>query len=163
MLSVGQGIIGSAAEENSRKRVEWATGSSYFLPCSKGIACGWIHKLDESGNSTETYDNKKADSSDDGEREVIVYALKVSPETLLSMDDNLPDSMSPWVKMSHNLFSKCIANLSAKRTETEEDDRITNEKTNCVNENPIEGISMSAIESVNVRDIIRLVEEEDVL
>eukprot|EP00986_Skeletonema_menzelii_P001549 scaffold408_cov107-Skeletonema_menzelii.AAC.5 len=40
--SIGKSIIGSAAEENSRKHVNWKEESSYFLPYSSGIACGWI-------------------------------------------------------------------------------------------------------------------------
>ena len=44
VFSIGRGIIGSAAEENSRKHVNWTQHSCYLLPASKGIACGYIHK-----------------------------------------------------------------------------------------------------------------------
>ena len=52
MSSIGRGIIGSAAEENSRRLVNWSDGSSYLLPASKGIACGWIHKDNETAIDT---------------------------------------------------------------------------------------------------------------
>ena len=45
MLSIGEGIIGSASEERGRKRLDWHQGSSYLLPRHDGIACGWIHEL----------------------------------------------------------------------------------------------------------------------
>ena len=64
VFSIGRGIIGSASEENGRKRVNWTEGSSYLLPASKGIACGWIHKPTAStdNHNTADTDNAKTDS-----------------------------------------------------------------------------------------------------
>eukprot|EP00569_Conticribra_weissflogii_P011555 CAMPEP_0171384958 /NCGR_PEP_ID=MMETSP0879-20121228/38741_1 /TAXON_ID=67004 /ORGANISM="Thalassiosira weissflogii, Strain CCMP1336" /LENGTH=310 /DNA_ID=CAMNT_0011897249 /DNA_START=20 /DNA_END=952 /DNA_ORIENTATION=+ len=59
VFSIGKGIIGSAAEENSRTKVDWDEGRSYFFPCLKGIACGWIHKQDGSENNKNS--RKKVD------------------------------------------------------------------------------------------------------
>ena len=84
--SIGKGIIGSAAEENSRKNVDWKEGSSYFLPLSSGIACGWINrtKLAEEKKSSTDDDNddevKNSSSGDDDN--VILYTMKVSPSDL---------------------------------------------------------------------------------
>ena len=49
MLSIGEGIIGSASEERGRKRLDWNQGSSSLLPRHDGIACGWIHELAAGG------------------------------------------------------------------------------------------------------------------
>ena len=62
VFSIGRGIIGSASEENGRKRVNWTEGSSYLLPASKGIACGWIHKPTASTDNHNTADTDNANS-----------------------------------------------------------------------------------------------------
>ena len=68
VFSIGRGIIGSASEENGRKRVNWTEGSSYLLPASKGIACGWIHKPTAStdNGSTAGTDYIKTDTQTNG-------------------------------------------------------------------------------------------------
>ena len=118
--SIGRGIIGSATEENSRRLVNWSEGSSYLLPASKGIACGWVHKPDDTTEADAATDNETAavterekDDEDDAKAEIpadsatittsqsstdvkdlIIYALKVSPETLESMNNkSIPDDL----------------------------------------------------------------------
>jgi len=112
VLSIGQGIIGSAAEENERKAVNWEEGSAYLLPCLKGVACGWIHKrIDDTDNKKD--DNAENDSTtivrDDDIDDVVLYVLKVSPETLQSMEGKNTDDMSCWVGKSYELFRQCLA------------------------------------------------------
>ena len=41
---IGEGIIGSASEEEGRRRLDWQERKCYLLPRKEGIACGWIHK-----------------------------------------------------------------------------------------------------------------------
>ena len=60
--SIGKGIIGSAAEENSRKHVNWKENSSYFLPFYSGFACGWI-------NRTKPAEEKKSSTDDDNDND----------------------------------------------------------------------------------------------
>ena len=97
--SIGKGIIGSAAEENSRENVNWKKGLSYFLPCSSGIACGWINttKIAEEKSSNA----KKSDKDDS----VVLYTLKVTPGDLESMQkEDEPQQLSPWVAKAIELF-----------------------------------------------------------
>lgn len=121
VLSIGRGIIGSAAEENSRKRVNWEGGSSYFLPCDKGIACGWVHRLsDDAANDKDISSGDAGDTDGDGKEpppdvaDVVVYSLKVSPETLKKGTDDDEDaglenaSSSCWVQECLKLFRLCV-------------------------------------------------------
>ena len=108
--SIGKGIIGSAAEENSRKHVDWKEGSSYFLPLSSGIACGWINRTkpaEEKKSSTDddNDDNVKGSSSGDDDN-VILYTMKVSPGELKDMqkEDETCQQLSPWVMKAIKLF-----------------------------------------------------------
>ena len=125
IYSIGQGIIGSAAEENSRKRVTWEEGSSHLLPCSKNIACGWVHKLLADDDEA----NIKCDSEGDSSisrpltdaSDVVIYALKVTPETLDSMENNIPKDTSCWVNKSYELFHKCLAKLQPQNGGAQKD------------------------------------------
>lgn len=102
--SIGEGIIGSAAEENSRKLVNWKQGSSYFLPCSS-CACGWVNKTtigDERSSSSSSDHFAKNRSGDD---DVILYTLKVSPDDLEMMrKEDETQQLSPWVAKAIQLF-----------------------------------------------------------
>lgn len=118
VLSIGEGIIGSATEEQSRKRVFWEEGESYFFPCQKGIACGWVHKLAEDDNAdAESEDLDDLDALIFGSSSrppvdvdnVVIYSLKVSPETLEKLKDNMPEDTSCWVRECYKLFSNCLA------------------------------------------------------
>lgn len=107
--SIGKGIIGSAAEENSRKHVNWKEGSSYFLPLSSGIACGWINRTkpaEEKKSSTDDdNDDNVKDSSSGDDDNVILYTMKVSPSDLEDMQkEDETQQLSPWVMKAIKLF-----------------------------------------------------------
>ncbi|KAL7525063.1 hypothetical protein ACHAXR_000841, partial [Thalassiosira sp. AJA248-18] len=150
-------IIGSAAEENSRNRVDWEEGESYLLPCSKGIACGWIHK-----HTTNDDDDGESDKSDglaptnsrtlgDATADVVIYALKVSPETLQSMESNgLPEETSCWVKKSLELFHQCLAKLQPQNDDSQQDK--SNDDSNIAGG----GIPLSEEESLTMNLIVEL-------
>ena len=154
MLSVGQGIIGSAAEENTRNRVNWEEGSSYFLPCSKGIACGWVHKRNEEYESNKKCETAEVDSQSEAD-DVVVYVLKVSLDAFHDMDENVPDVASLWVNKLYHLFSRCIKKLNTG-----------NDKTSCGvesisrNRNTMEGILLTTEESLDIVNIVQLVEKQ---
>jgi len=148
VVSIGQGIIGSAAEENTRKRVNWEEGASYLLPCSKGIACGWIHKkLDtddskrEKNNTAEGVGRPTSDV-----RDVMIYALKVSPDTLLSMKGNISEDTQCWVKKAYELFGQCLAKTGTDGTSDD-------------GSGAIEGILLSDEESLMMSLILELVQD----
>lgn len=108
--SIGKGIIGSAAEENSRKHVDWKEGSSYFLPFSSGIACGWINRTknaEEKKNSTDDdNDNDVKNSSSGDDDNVILYTMKVSPSDLKDIQkEDGTQQLSPWVMKAIELFA----------------------------------------------------------
>lgn len=149
VLSIGQGIIGSAAEENTRKRVNWEEGASYFLPQSKGIACGWINKkiaVDESKNVTAVGDStSRQASSDTDTKDVVIYALKISPDALQSMEEeDMPEDTPCWVKKSYELFRQCLAKNGVQ------------EDTSDAGSTAIEGIPLSDEESLAMNLIVEL-------
>ena len=134
VLSIGNGIIGSAMEGGTRKRMDWIEGSSYLLPRSEGIACGWIHVPrdgwkerdddDDNNNNNAIGDNNEGrdsaaddDYHDGGPRtvdDVVLYSLKVSVEALRGTEDDdetfIEDSASraglasDWIGKSRELF-----------------------------------------------------------
>ena len=78
MYSIGEGIIGSAYEEASRKQLlHWIEGTSYLLPKCTGIACGWVAvvvvavdvKANQEGNADSccNYNVDNDDNDDDDE------------------------------------------------------------------------------------------------
>jgi hypothetical protein len=108
--SIGKGIIGSAAEENSRKHANWKEGSSYFLPLSS-LACGWVNKskiAEEKKSSTDNNDDNDNDvknSSSGDDDNVILYTMKVSPSDLKDMQkEDESQQLSPWVMKAIKLF-----------------------------------------------------------
>lgn len=125
VLSIGQGIIGSAAEENRRKRVNWEEGSAYLLPCSKGIACGWIHKIADDPESGKSDTSDEGDSTSipptDATDDVVIYVLKVSPETLQNMEDVDPEQTECWVMKAYELFRQCLAKSQPPNDNTQKD------------------------------------------
>lgn len=152
VFSIGKGIIGSAAEENSRTKVDWDEGRSYFFPCLKGIACGWIHKQDGSENNKSDVTANSADS----DMEVVIYMLKVSSE-VIDDGEKLPINMPQWVKQMHQIFCKNVGVISPEGNE----DKTNNEckKTEEGNEtrSPMEEMFLSEEDSESIREIIRLV------
>jgi len=178
--SIGRGIIGSAAEENSRRLVNWSEGSSYLLPASKGIACGWIHKSvptdndTADNNATSDAANEKNDSTSKAEiptptessttntstasdvKDMIVYALKVSPETLESMNSkSIPDDLPCWVQKSYELFQRCLSTEKIKANQ-QDDTKQNTTHDGVVEKNELEGIKLSNDESLSMNLIIEL-------
>lgn len=109
MYSIGKGIIGSAAEEGSRKVISWKQGSAYLLPHLEGIACGWIQKHAIESESNENSASPKCSNISDI-CDVIIYTLKVSQDTLSTwtVGCDFPADVSSWVRKSHELFHRCL-------------------------------------------------------
>ena len=69
LYSLGQGIIGSEAEEKMRRVMSWQKGSIYFVPSRGGKAVGWVHKavllqpLDSQTETTTDQGDQDAESS----------------------------------------------------------------------------------------------------
>eukprot|EP00569_Conticribra_weissflogii_P014365 CAMPEP_0171417062 /NCGR_PEP_ID=MMETSP0880-20121228/40413_1 /TAXON_ID=67004 /ORGANISM="Thalassiosira weissflogii, Strain CCMP1336" /LENGTH=289 /DNA_ID=CAMNT_0011935319 /DNA_START=27 /DNA_END=897 /DNA_ORIENTATION=+ len=133
-------------------KVDWEEGRSYFFPCLKGIACGWIHKQDGSENNKSDVTANSADS----DMEVVVYMLKVSSE-VIDDGEKLPINMPQWVKQMHQIFCKNVGVISPEGNE----DKTNNEckKTEEGNEtrSPMEEMFLSEEDSESIREIIRLV------
>ena len=110
MYSIGKGIIGSAAEEGSRKVISWKQGSAYLLPHLEGIACGWIQKHAIESESDDNSASPKCSNISDI-CDVIIYTLKVSQDTLSTwtVGCDFPTDASSWVRKSHELFHRCLA------------------------------------------------------
>jgi hypothetical protein len=111
--SIGKGIIGSAAEENSRKHANWKEGSSYFLPFCSGIACGWINR-EKKSNTDDDNDNDVKNSSLGDDDNVILYTMKVSPSDLKDMQkEDGTQQLSPWVMKAIELFGSIGDNIES--------------------------------------------------
>ncbi len=158
VFSIGKGIIGSAAEENSRKKVDWDEGGAYFFPCLHGIACGWIHKEDGSENN----DSDVARNSADGEMEVVIYVLKVSSDVLLNDGEEMPPNKPQWVKKMQLLFSNNIGSISSEGNEDGNTSEFKIIEGCSETQNPMEGIRLTDEDSERIREIIRLVNEKRV-
>lgn len=158
MYSIGEGIIGSAAEEGSRIIVHWKEGCAYLLPHCQGIACGWIPKLaveNEKNDDATAGDsaNNKTPFSDISD--VVIYSLKVSPDTLSTESSDLPADASSWVRKSHELFHRCLANIRSIREANSGDGAITIESSH--DDDVRGGIELSNDESLLMSEIIVLV------
>ena len=152
-----------------------------MLPASKGIACGWIHKpanTDAANNDTTAATANETNQDDDTSKaeiptdsatetntsitttdvkDLIVYALKVSPETLESMNNkSTPDDLPCWVQKSYELFQQCLSTEKIKAEQP--NDTKQNDKTTESDEtNDLEGIKLSNDESLSMNLIIELV------
>ena len=153
-----------------------------MLPASKGIACGWIHKpastYSDANNVTPTDTDDTANEKNDGNtkaeiptdsattnkqtavdvKDMIVYALKVSSETLVSMNDKpTPENLPCWVQKSYELFQQCLSAKNIKAEQPNDTKQNDNKTDDGVDErNELEGIKLSNDESLSMNLIIEL-------
>jgi len=158
--------------------VNWSEGSSYLLPASKGIACGWIHKSDntdtDNNDAASTANEKNEDDTAQAEKQptdssaittsqttsdvkdMIVYVLKVSPETLDSMNKSKPDDLPCWVQKSYELFQQCLSTEKIKAEQPNDIKQNDSTTDDGVEKNELEGIKLSNDESLSMNLIIEL-------
>ena len=176
LYSIGEGIIGSAYEESTRKQLDWVRGTSYLLPKCTGIACGWVVRhgpgavKDDDDDDDETMsDNKSTDVSVDNDAAadaVIMYSLKISSNDLQSMihalptDDTVSGGTSPstWVVKARELFLGRLSSLNAveeKKMNKYDDDG--NDVDIAVDESSLKDcIALSENETASMKLIIEL-------
>lgn len=65
LYSIGEGIIGSAYEESTRKQLNWVEGTSYLLPKCTGIACGWVVQYYDSQQEQDKFGGDYDVNNDD--------------------------------------------------------------------------------------------------
>ena len=161
--------------------MNWTEGSSYLLPASKGIACGWIHKSaantkdipTTTDNNAASAANEKNDDDTKAEKQptdssttqsttatdvkdLIVYALKVSSETLEIMNNkSTSDDLPCWVQKSYELFQQCLSTEKIK-AEQQDDTKQNDSTTESDRRNELEGIKLSNDESLSMNLIIEL-------
>ena len=93
--------------------------------------------------------NGNAAISQSSNKDVILYALKVSPETL---ESRIPDDVPCWVSDAYSLFQQCLP------TKLKDSDNTTNENgSGSGNNNNLEGIPLSEEQSVKMNLIVELV------
>eukprot|EP00970_Alexandrium_tamarense_P001486 scaffold154_cov185-Alexandrium_tamarense.AAC.14 len=168
VLSIGRGIIGSAAEEKDRRSMDgWREGSSYFMPLSKGVACGWIQtrrrddKNDVKDATAVDEDDVKVgqsrDTPEEGTTDVTIYVLKVSPDTTFDDDNTATKDMSPWAKTCYELFSKCIVNHAPSPVDSDDEKKGDDDKEGkkVFSEQTTGGIQLSEEESKQINDVIQ--------
>lgn len=97
LQSIGTGIIGSSAEEKSRRDLDWSEGSMYLVPSNGGKAMGWIHTKDKESSSSSENDEDKPSGH------TIMQIVKVPADKLLSTDgddsENEEDDEQKWVSV----------------------------------------------------------------
>jgi hypothetical protein len=100
LQSIGTGIIGSSAEEKSRKDLDWSEGSMYLVPSNGGKAMGWIHTTNKKSSSSSENEN---DDEDKPSGHAIMQIVKVPADKLLSTDgddsENSEDDEKNWVSV----------------------------------------------------------------
>ena len=162
--------------------MNWSEGSSYLLPASKGIACGCIHKPattdnDATDNESAAVTESEQKNEDDAKAEIptdsstttntstattvvkdmIVYALKVSSETLESMNSkSTPEELPCWVQKSYELFQQCLSTEKIKAEQPNDDTKQNTAAHDGVEKNELEGIKLSNDESLTMNLIIEL-------
>ena len=116
--SIGTGIIGSSAEEQSRHVLDWAQGSVYFVPSNGGKAVGWVHtrKLPlapspEADSSEVALMPNVASPIEQPIGPAILYTIKIPVQSLpeesihLETNDNMEEPSS-WVNIALSLCQK---------------------------------------------------------
>jgi hypothetical protein len=128
LYSIGEGIIGSAYEESTRKQLHWTQGSSYLLPKFTGIACGWVvvrQQEQQDNTSGDDYagcnvDEKKNDKfiiddtiNDNSCNNSKVTTAAVTATTNVNMDNDATDDavIMYSLKISSNDLQSMIHTL----------------------------------------------------
>mmetsp|Transcript_625 Transcript_625/g.1080 ORF Transcript_625/g.1080 Transcript_625/m.1080 type:complete len:293 (+) Transcript_625:40-918(+) len=97
--SIGQGIIGSSSEEESRKQLDWDEGDIYLVKSNGGKAVGWTHCLNKQEEDTtdtvKSIANKDKSASSSAAKPAILITIKIPlnkmSEDTSSSEDELPD------------------------------------------------------------------------
>lgn len=107
LYSLGQGIIGSEAEEKMRKVMSWEEGGCYFVPSTGGKAAGWVHKM----TATTTTEVSKPGAKKIGESKetrggLANLAIAKIPSDCLNAADDEDEAQEggPWTQ---SLLSLC--------------------------------------------------------
>jgi hypothetical protein len=147
VFSIGRGIIGSAAEEKDRKPVRWGQGSAHYLPCRKGLACGWIHKQPRDGDDNQ---NESVEECDTVDTDVTLYIFKASTEAI--HEDIHSRDVPAWVQCLTEQFIRCMGSDESKVYDNNvETNRVEDKNTDG---DASEGILLSENDSIMISGII---------
>ena len=105
LYSLGQGVIGSGAEEKMRKVMSWEEGGCYFVPAIPGgNAVGWVHKTAVEEDSEFGVD--ESSESKDARGGLAGLVIAKVPSDCLDVGDKKEgeDEDSPWIP---TLISLC--------------------------------------------------------
>jgi hypothetical protein len=86
---IGTGIIGSQAEAQGRKRLDWKQGHVYLVPSRQGKAVGWMIHEDIDTKDHDDEEERTASELPSG-GPAVLYVLKVPPEALEDAPENIP-------------------------------------------------------------------------
>eukprot|EP00977_Amphora_coffeiformis_P024407 scaffold15735_cov152-Amphora_coffeaeformis.AAC.5 len=100
LYSLGQGIIGSEAEEKMRKVMPWEASGIYFVPSTGGKAVGWVHKNIVEKSLDVKRSSEASKVAGGGIADLLIAKI---PEDCLDAKDNNQkgkekDDDSPWIK-----------------------------------------------------------------
>lgn len=124
---IGEGIIGSSSEEESRKQMDWEQGDIYLVKSNGGKAVGWTHcsnkANDKSAVGSESKTKDESDSSSSEEAAILV-TIKVpinkmthattAEDKLPSLEDVTSDSWASYfLKLSQAVLQDGAENSPA--------------------------------------------------
>ena len=98
---IGNGIVGSAAEEEGRKSVEWEKGHAYLVPSTAGKAVGWVCVAKEGDRIASIKDGCTAGP-------VEAYMLKATTNALEQADDG---QLENWALQIRAIFKEELESL----------------------------------------------------
>jgi len=123
---IGEGIIGSSDEEESRKKmIEWTEGNVFLVPSNGGKAVGWICANDDS-ISTDTADNdddheatgttSEKEKHDESHGFAVLYVAKI-PQGLI--DQGKLESRESDNQWANRLIEGCRDGLEFCKNQSE--------------------------------------------
>lgn len=94
--AIGEGVVGSKTEQESRQRVSWEEGQATFLKANGGKVVGWVNNEKE---------DDKLLNADDVSQNVIFYSLKTTKDYL---KDAVVDDSDAWNSKLLSLFKRIL-------------------------------------------------------
>lgn len=121
LYSIGQGIVGSQAEEKMRREMSFQESSLYFYPSNGGKAVGWVHKMTmDASFSTEETSDKESNTRMErpgGPAEILIAKIPadcISTTKKEKTSDDIKDEDNPW---SQTLVDLCRKYCDLPQTE----------------------------------------------
>ena len=128
--------------------MNWEQERAYFLPVAKDIGCGWI--CAQSADSQSANEGEKIQSDKQQPSGATIYILKL---TLAALSEDV-DGAPSWVKAAKEQFMRLVRSADEKKSTTSDKSGNIIEAELSFNSNGMEGIHLTAQESIKIRQVI---------